>query len=67
MAKTLTTFGGNVASVPARKCECILCGKVQAHDVCNTCHMSEPDGSMDTDAMDDLIADDLRSLADTRL
>ena len=63
MAK-MTTFGGNVASVPARTCECVLCGDVQEHDVCNACHMSEPDGSLDMEVMEEMIAADLREFAD---
>jgi recombinational DNA repair protein RecR len=61
MAK-MTTFGGNVASVPARTCECVLCGDVQEHDVCNSCHMSEPDGSLDCELLLEMIHDDLADM-----
>lgn len=58
----MKTFGGNVETVPTRSCECVLCGSIQDHDVCNTCHLSLPDGSIDDEALAEAFANDLREL-----
>ena len=60
MAKMMT-FGGNVET-ETRTCECVLCGAVQSFDVCNTCHLSEPDGSLDLDTLDEMIAAELKEM-----
>ena len=54
----LTNFGGNVETDDAT-CECVLCGEVQRHDVCDECHMSNPDGSLDCETLDELIPESI--------
>ena len=51
MPKTATA-AANVNVIPVR--ECCLCGKVQKHDVCDRCMVSDPDDARTPDEWQEL-------------
>lgn len=62
----LITAAGNIITKP-RTTICCICGGDSTHDVCNSCHTRNPDGSVDQELVEELVAADIAEQKRERL